>query len=153
MEPEREKTPSEMNGIKVSSFSPDESSKDLQPTLLPSTHRYELLEQIGAGTFGEVYRALDHQAEGRQEMVALKRIRPRTSASVAGTHGRKVFDMESGSYVPALAGTIRRILTASLLRDLQNYPVLPCVRCALYSKLSKIILSVFATRLRMKDAW
>eukprot|EP01138_Halocafeteria_seosinensis_P012773 gb/GECG01013049.1/.p1 GENE.gb/GECG01013049.1/~~gb/GECG01013049.1/.p1 ORF type:complete len:592 (+),score=57.62 gb/GECG01013049.1/:1-1776(+) len=93
MEPEREKTPSEMNGIKVSSFSPDESSKDLQPTLLPSTHRYELLEQIGAGTFGEVYRALDHQAEGRQEMVALKRIRPRTSASVAELPSTAVREM------------------------------------------------------------
>lgn len=62
----------------------DFNESSAAPTYLSVGQRYELLEQIGAGSFGEVYRALDHESEGGAKTVALKKIRPRTSASIAG---------------------------------------------------------------------
>eukprot|EP01012_Entosiphon_sulcatum_P058533 TRINITY_DN82625_c0_g1_i1.p1 TRINITY_DN82625_c0_g1~~TRINITY_DN82625_c0_g1_i1.p1 ORF type:complete len:866 (-),score=169.14 TRINITY_DN82625_c0_g1_i1:2-2569(-) len=49
----------------------DDSDSDID-RLLPPGHRYEIIRKVDSGTYGDVYKAVDHQTH---QTVALKRIR------------------------------------------------------------------------------
>jgi len=77
--------------------------------------RYDLLERIGEGTFGEVYRGRD-KASGR--IVALKRVRLRTAECALAVCVLRVFRATRAFSLPHHNG-----------RALQPFQTVLCVRC------------------------